>query len=309
MAEAATEKVAINGQMWAILLLLTSISQAYDGCGRAKWRCGDICIGHNSPCHCGNQTIFFRETNWKYDFTTTHYTWCCAKTTCEGLGVAEASGKFKGAFLSGANCSSGSVLNLTEPCPNQYASTQHTATQTNERLGGKATVSCNDPDVQDVEDTVRLRANLRSYIPCWEPNQNIRRCINKLHLEDEEYHCKSRSDEKPFSKLVFDPFSLMIACRDSRNIPGLVCPGYGCLPFSDWCQDKNVDKEGFIKEPKECGLPEQQHFFSNDKIVCSHPRFWRDKTCPEYRCNGAFPGQCGATAREPGNKTSKKTKQ
>ena len=282
--------------MWLILLvlLLTPISQAqHDGCGHRQWRCGDICIGDSSPCHCGNQTTFFREINSETQFetqfvkTTTHLTWCCSHTTCQGLGEAEVRWEFRGAFLSGANCSSGTVLKLTEPCPNQLPSTQKTVNQTRIRLGGKATVSCNDYNAPDTE---------RSYIPCWEPNQTITECIKKSQLKDGKYHCKSRSDERPFSKdaTVFDFTSLMKECTDHNKEAGLMCPDHGCLRFDDWCQIKTISERGETEGPRKCGPP-GQHFFSNDKRVCSHPTFWTDKTCTEYRCSGAFPGQCGAT--------------
>ena len=296
MAEAAPEKVT-NRQMWSVLLvvLLTPICQAYDGCGRAQWRCGDICIGDTSPCYCGNQTTFFREKNSETE-TTTHSTWCCTNTTCMGLG----SDNLSGAFVEGANCTTGEVRNLSEPCPNHFPSTQDTTIQTSKKLGGKATVSCNDYYGPEVDTP----AGIRSYIPCWEPNQTISKCTKKSHEGDGKYHCKSRSDENPFSKdtTVSDPTSLMTECTDDNEKPGLLCPGKGCLPFRDWCQVKTVGKSGTIEEPKECGLPGEPHFFSNDETVCSNATFWRDKSCPEYRCNGAFPGQCGATSRERGNK-------
>ena len=31
--------------------------QASDGCGGGTWRCGDICISLNKPCHCGDDKI------------------------------------------------------------------------------------------------------------------------------------------------------------------------------------------------------------------------------------------------------------
>ena len=277
-----------------LLLVAINISKAYDGCGLALWRCGDLCIGDSAPCHCGNETIFFKEKNPETKFTTTHSKWCCATTTCQGLGVADVMGDFQGAFLLGARCSSGKVRKLSQPCPKHLPSTKGTVTQEREELGGTATMSCNNYDDPEVDTP----AGLRSYLPCWQPGQKITECIQKSHQGNGRYDCQSRSDENPFSKdtSVFDlPTSIMTECEDDENRPGLICPGHGCLPLDDWCQIKTVGKEGRVYGPKRCDLPGQKYFFSNDDKVCSHPTFWRDKKCSEYRCNGAFPGQCGST--------------
>ena len=270
-----------------LLLVFAPISQAYDGCGLARWRCGDVCITDAAPCYCGGQETFFKENS-----ETRHSTWCCANTTCMGLGSDLLFGE--PTFVDGANCTTGEVRNLSEPCPNHFPSTQDTTIQTRKKLGGKATVSCNDYYGPEVDTP----AGIRSYIPCWEPNQTISKCTKKSHEGDGKYHCKSRSDENPFSKdtAVSDPTSLMTECtHDITGKSGLLCPGNGCLPFRDWCQVKTVANWtiGTIGGPKECGLPGEPHFFSNDETVCSNATFWRDKSCPEYRCNGAFPGQCG----------------
>ena len=275
-----------------LLLVFARISQAYDGCGLAQWRCGDVCITDAAPCYCGGQETFFKEDS------ETHSTWCCTNTTCMGLGSAEVIFGFEGAYVLGANCTAGAVRNLSEPCPNNFPSTQDTTIQTRKVLGGKATVSCNDYYGPEVDPP----PGLRSYIPCWEPDQTITECIKKSHEGDGKYNCKSRSDENPFSKDTADsdPTSLMTKCRDDEGELGLLC-GLRCLPFRDWCQITTIGKEGAIEEPKECGFPGEPQFFSNDEKVCSHPTFWRDKSCPEYRCNGAFPGQCGATVIVQGN--------
>ena len=295
--------------MRVILLLvpLAAISQAYDGCGLAQWRCGDVCITDAAPCYCGGQKTFFKEEK-----SQTHLTWCCSNTTCMGLDSAEDQvGPFQESFVSGANCPTGTVRNLSETCPNHFPSTQDTSIQTRKELGEKAMVSCNDYDGPDVDTPI----GLRSYLPCWEPDQAITECTKKSHLGDGKYDCKSRSDENPFSKedtADSDLTSLMTECTVDVNDEeqhGLLCPGYGCLPYSDWCQLKTVGKDGVTEEPKRCGILGEPPFLSNDETVCSHPTFWRDKSCPEYRCNGAFPGQCGATVRGKGNKSRQKKQQ
>ena len=275
-------------------MVLAPSSQAYDGCGLSAWRCGDVCIGHTvSPCHCGNQTKFFRD-----------HIWCCSNTACEGLGEPKTLAQFgwKEHYSSGATCSSGKVLNLTEPCPNQFSSTNGatkqtleilgvrkflesgngSTNQTREILGGKATKSCNNFDDAIVD--IDIDDGLRRYTPCWKPGQEIEgECIKKSEEGDGKYHCNSRSDENPFATQTVDPTSVMKECIDNTtNKAGLDCPGHGCFPFIDWCQSKLSTEGG----PKKCELPgEGQYFFSNDKELCSHPTFWREKPCPEYRYN------------------------
>ena len=267
-----------------LLLVLAHSSQAYDGCGLAQWRCGDICILDHAPCHCGNQTTFFKEYDDETQKVTTHLTWCCAKTTCQGLGEEKVEWEVRGA-KNGANCSSGRVLNLTEPCPNHFTSTQGTTNQKREGLEGNATESCNDYDAIYVETAKGVDPLVRSYTPCWEPGQNISECILKSDEGDGKYHCKSRSDENPFpnTTAIFDPTSLMKECNDTNKEAGLECPGQGCLRFDDWCQIKTVSVDGYTEPPRKCEPSGQPHFFSNDKTVCSHPTFWRDKPCTEYR--------------------------
>ena len=274
--------------MIIVLLVLVPSILAFDGCGgNGLWRCGDVCIGDNSPCHCGNETTFFQVKN----SSKTHLTWCCTNTTCQGLGDKEVRWEFKGAYLKGANCSSGSVLNLTQACPNDLPSTRGTTSQKRDGIGGTATESCNDYDVPGVGISVDPDIGLRSYTPCWTPGQNISECIKKSFEGDGKYHCKSRSDENPFpntsgvTTAVVDPTSLMTACQDFKNKSGLLCPGRGCLRFDHWCQVTTIGKDGATEGPRKCGLPGQPQFMSNDKKVCSHPTFWRDKagTCTEYR--------------------------
>lgn len=254
--------------MLILLLVLASSSKAYDGCGRRQWRCGDICIltGRNSLCHCGNQTIIFGDRK---------DSWCCSNTTCEAVGEPSVRRLFIGAF-SGANCTSGKVFNLTKPCPNQFSSTKNTTNQTREILGGKATESCND----FVDSVINIDAGLRTYTPCWKTGQEIEKCIKKSEEGDGKYHCNSRSDENPFRETTptpqtVDATSVMTECiNDAKNETGLECPGHGCLRFDDWCQSSTGSLDG----PKTCELPgEGQYFFSNDKELCSHPTFWKDK--------------------------------
>ena len=251
--------------MWVLtLVLLAQRGQAYDGCGLAQqWRCGDVCISEDAPCHCGGETLSLKESTNK-----THSAWCCTNTPCAGLG------------RKGANCSTGTALNLTQPCPSHFLSTKNTTKQTREALGGAATVRCNNYNVED--------EGLRSYVPCWEPNQKITKCIKKSQMRDGKYDCQSRSDERPFSKRnqKFDLTGLLSECHDNSNRTGLMC-GKECLRFDNWCQQKPA--------PIKCAFPGHEPFFSDDKDICSHPTFWRDKECTEHRCTGFFPGQCRHT--------------
>ena len=283
--------------MWLVpLLLIAQGSQAYDGCGLQQWRCGDVCIQHNSKCHCGNQTTFFKEKDRKGE-KGIHSTWCCAVTPCTGIDQPSNNKVLNGSYELGANCSVGQVLELTQPCPKTSPSLTETAKiQTNEKLGGNATHSCNDNNEPRNIGSLDVPVGLRSYVPCWGPKQKVNECFKKSHEGDQKYHCKNRRDEKPFSKdnhknVLFRHTNLLKGCTDENNKAGLYC-GTTCLRFDSWCQEKPINLDG----PIMCYFPNGTEFPSNDKRLCSHPTFWKDKECTEYRCNGAFPGQCGSTA-------------
>ena len=271
--------------MWLVSVLLIAHScRAYDGCGKAQWRCGDVCIQSGSPCYCGGQTTFLKGKDVVYP------TWCCAESNCTGIGSPSSNRDFKGSFGEGANCSAGEVLQLTKPCSKKSPSTRTTIVHKNEDLGGEATVSCNDNN-----DGLQIdsKVGLRSYLPCWEPEQVIRECFKKDQENDRKYDCKSRSDERPFSKqskVVFDRTKLLEDCTTEKGKTGLTC-GTECLRIDSWCQKKPVGKKG----PILCDFPNVTKFYSNDKRLCSQLEFWKGKDCPaeQYRCNGAFPGQCG----------------
>ena len=271
--------------MWLVSVLLIAHScRAYDGCGKAQWRCGDVCIQSGSPCYCGGQTTFLKGKDVVYP------TWCCAESNCTGIGSPSTNSDFKGSFEEGANCSAGEVLELTKPCSIESPSITTTSKiRTNEYLGGEAPVSCNN-DGSDVG--LRFGVGLRSYLPCWEPELKIRVCFKSSYKEDERYHCKNRRDEKPFVKRrkFFEHTNLLKVCTTYKGKVGLTC-GTDCLRIDSWCQKKPVGK----KEPILCNFPNVTQFYSNDKRLCSHPEFWKDKICPgdQYRCNGALPGQCG----------------
>ena len=127
--------------MWLVSVLLIAHScRAYDGCGKAQWRCGDVCIQSGSPCYCGSQTTFLKEKDGVYS------TWCCAESNCTGIGSPSTNTDFKGSFEEGANCSAGEVLDLKKPCSKKSPSTRTTKVHKNEDLGGEATASCNDND-------------------------------------------------------------------------------------------------------------------------------------------------------------------
>ena len=290
--------------MWLFpLVLFLHSGQAYDGCGRERWRCGDVCIQDLSPCHCGGQTTFFRGRN------RTLLTWCCAETNsnCTGLGSNRTDPDQEGVYWDkGANCSAGQVLELTQPCPKTSPSiTNTTKKQTKEDLGGEATDSCNFNDEGQQIDERDI--GLRSYVPCWGPKQTIKECFKKSHEGDQKYHCKNRRDEKPFSTnrhVLFEHTNLLEGCIDNStagaNKAGLSC-GEKCLRFDSWCREKPIG----LKGPIICNFPNGTEFLSNDKRLCSHPTFWKDKNCTEYRCNGAFPGQCGSTVLGSGKQTRK----
>ena len=283
-------------RLMLLLVFTCSTMDAFEYCGNQQWLCGDKCIWRAAPCHCGDQTIIFQKTRAGFEnqnvFETSELAWCCTNASCARLGSGD------GGWTKGANCSVGNVLKLTEPCPNNFISTQNTRKQTRKDLGGKATDSCNDFDSPDIYTDKFKEIGLRSYIPCWELQQKIPKCIKKSFQGDGKFDCESRSDEDPFTegkkKTLFDPNILLTECRDHENTPGLMC-GDECLRIDDWCQIKTTNSKGRVEGPRKCDFPGQKQFFSNDKSLCSNQSFWKDKECPEYRCNGAFPGQCGAT--------------
>ena len=277
--------------MWLVpLLLIAQGSQAYDGCGLSRWRCGDICIGDKTTCFCGSDKTSFKKGG---DILST--TWCCAETNCTGIGDQYSDDE---AFQDGANCSAGQVHQLTKPCSKTSPSTLTSTliVHKNEDLGGEATVRCNDNNEPGNLDTP---VGLRSYVPCWGPEQSIEECFKKSHGGDKKYHCKTRRDERPFSKdnhknVLFKHTNLLEGCTDTGifggNKAGLCC-GSMCLRFDSWCQEQPIGYRG----PFMCKFPNGTEFHSNDKRLCEHPTFWKDKECTEYRCSGAFPGQCGFT--------------
>ena len=95
----------------------------------------------------------------------------------------------------------------------------------------------------------------------------------------------------PFSKRIqkFDLTGLLSECHDNNNRTGLMC-GKECLRFDSWCQQIPIGLN-----PIKCVFSGHEPFLSDDKDVCSHPTFWRDKECTEHRCTGFFPGQCRHT--------------
>ena len=65
------------------------ISYTDNGCGRGRWKCGDVCISQSAQCKCGNSTIKFQAGRRLRIINSTPAmvdgTWCCAEpAACKG---------------------------------------------------------------------------------------------------------------------------------------------------------------------------------------------------------------------------------
>ena len=183
--------------------------QASDGCGPASWKCGDICIDEDAPCHCGGDKI---------DHTPLlNEDWCCSDEPCKGLGDKGTNDKW--GWSEGGNCSSGKVLPFSQPCK------------------GK----CNDNRKDIYQDD-------RSYIPCKPVTENgeVSQCIPQADENDNQFTCLNRADENPFSRKsitrsgTLDLSELLTNCTmgpgarrwnwetgeylEVGEMPGLACP-------------------------------------------------------------------------------------
>ncbi len=286
-----------------VLVILTSghsVECFNDTCDydyRAKqYLCGDVCLENYQPCDCGDQRI---TEGWSYGIKE----YCCAPASaCTRT-------------QTGANCSSGEVLDWDSPVPCNATGRCFNDVLTSQNLHWTySKYTCPDKCIDWREmclgvsfcagDEEACGPQLRCPASDFRPVTSITKynmstipvryyCYRdrdfKKIQNNGSYELIDRADEDlPVSSVIsaksINYTAAMAPCTYSGNAD-FICNEYCKSPY-EWCNAKY--------ERIYCS---DSGVWMSDPVLCSHPTFWRDRSCnlflyaefyPGLRCTGAI---------------------